>query len=64
MDEDQRGGETGKPDGGAESIHTIKDNKRSPIQTQADYQDAQREHFHWGLTRYEFTSTIIRVHLD
>src|SRR6266850_3710765 len=60
MDEDQRSEETPKEDGGTASTPTVQDNQPRPIQNQADNQYGQREHFHCGLTQYQFISTIIQ----
>ena len=60
MDEDQRGEQTPKADGGTESSPTIKDTSINLIQDQGGSQHRDRKRFYWGLTRYESVSALIQ----
>jgi len=60
MDEDQRGEQTPKTDGGTESSPTIKDTQTNPTQDQGGIQHRDRKHFYWGLSRYESVSALIQ----
>jgi hypothetical protein len=60
MDEDQRSEQTPKTHSGIESTPTNQDSHTQATQNSGSSQTEERKHSRWGLTRYEWISTILQ----